>query len=493
MCLKINIFYIFFFYCRRRDIRKLNSSLLGSEILLIDELMSELGVTGGVNGWGDSEAPIYPPPSLQALLNLYLLPDIPLSLKHRIVQYLFMDLSSILTDGFSSAVEQLIKFPASAKLSPSIIKLTQAFWLLDQKDFPTSVSLFLDPLVVRTDITVGQHRRVLRALLYQNEVDLALSYLNGRQPPLQQLEDIQLHLSVLLANGRVREAFHFQRQHANVSNEKDLLAHLLQGLEHYSHLGAVVQLPLLPREKASFLSFLRASLHPHAKDVLTLWCLTNGCFSELTDDDKETSDEKDNARVALIRSYTTHLPYSSSGPGFPSKMNGKEREIYSPQKPLSAQLKHLPKYSPSVRSMSRFETSFNETTPSAPFTPFRSYGPRKSFTARVNLLSGSKLPTTPSDMPSTVLFPSRVDSAKKQQQQQHSVSNTSINTLLNPSFDLIINSSSLRNASPHITHLLKTPPVHRRPSMSSSTIDATPQSILKVIMPRRYIVFLVAN
>ena len=81
--------------CRRRQVSQLDASLSGGELLLIDELVTELGVEK-VEGWTGGT---YPPPSLQALLNMYLLPDPPLHLKHRIVQYLFLDLSSILTDG----------------------------------------------------------------------------------------------------------------------------------------------------------------------------------------------------------------------------------------------------------------------------------------------------------------------------------------------------------------------------------------------------------
>lgn len=62
---------------------------------MIDLLMEELEVES-VAEWGEGGTPpLYPPPSLPALLNLYLLADVDLSLKHRIVQYLFLDLSGI--------------------------------------------------------------------------------------------------------------------------------------------------------------------------------------------------------------------------------------------------------------------------------------------------------------------------------------------------------------------------------------------------------------
>ncbi len=62
--------------------------------------------------------------------------------KHRLIQYLFLDLASCLTnnssnrdDGNSVIVESLIKFPSAFGMPNSVIKLTQAFWLVDHEDF----------------------------------------------------------------------------------------------------------------------------------------------------------------------------------------------------------------------------------------------------------------------------------------------------------------------------------------------------------------------
>ena len=44
-------------------------------------------------------------------------------------------------------MDSLIKFPSAFSLPPSIIKLTQAFWLLDHEDWEESVAMMLDPLL----------------------------------------------------------------------------------------------------------------------------------------------------------------------------------------------------------------------------------------------------------------------------------------------------------------------------------------------------------
>lgn len=79
---------------------------------MIDGLLEEAAEgSGGSMGqaWEEEESNsssstksggVYPPPSLHALLNMFLLPYVPTTTKHRIVQYLFLDLASLLSDGY---------------------------------------------------------------------------------------------------------------------------------------------------------------------------------------------------------------------------------------------------------------------------------------------------------------------------------------------------------------------------------------------------------
>lgn len=82
---------------------------------------------------------LYPPPSLQALLRTYLVEDIDIVHKHCLFIYVFLDLAMTLDQSrYKPIITHLIKFPAVFKLSPSIIKITQAFWQLDHGDFSVS-------------------------------------------------------------------------------------------------------------------------------------------------------------------------------------------------------------------------------------------------------------------------------------------------------------------------------------------------------------------
>lgn len=79
---------------------------------------------------------LYPPPSLQALLRILLVPGISLEKKHLIFVYLFLDLNAVLEEErHRRVVQNLIKFPAVFKIDSALIRTTQAFWNLDHKQY----------------------------------------------------------------------------------------------------------------------------------------------------------------------------------------------------------------------------------------------------------------------------------------------------------------------------------------------------------------------
>merc|ERR1719392_216023 len=97
----------------------------------------------------------YPPPNFRSLLLTYLIHkdlefidgSVDMLNRHRIVQYLFHDMTNTLGDKWNDLVHTLIKFPAAFSVPPSLIKLTHAFWLLDNGDFEEAMVMLLDPLV----------------------------------------------------------------------------------------------------------------------------------------------------------------------------------------------------------------------------------------------------------------------------------------------------------------------------------------------------------
>lgn len=98
-----------------------------------NECNSPLLRTEWLNGNGNG---LYPPPSMQALLRILLVPGIPLENKYLLFIYMFLDLNSVLEeDRYGRIVQNLIKFPAVFRIDSTLIQTTQAFWNLDHKEF----------------------------------------------------------------------------------------------------------------------------------------------------------------------------------------------------------------------------------------------------------------------------------------------------------------------------------------------------------------------
>jgi hypothetical protein len=87
-----------FYRSRKMEIESLSSSVKAAEVLLIAQLVP----SSVISLWADErgtvnlqEVQTYPPPSLYALLSAYLQPDVDDVTKHRLLQYVFMDLTWI--------------------------------------------------------------------------------------------------------------------------------------------------------------------------------------------------------------------------------------------------------------------------------------------------------------------------------------------------------------------------------------------------------------
>lgn len=175
-----------FYQARRAELKtesdkrpRLIEGLTSRDLLFIDNLI-DIECNGNIlhKQWEcDGGNGLYPPPSLQAVLRAYLIEDIDIVHKHCLLIYLFLDLAMTLDQSqYKPIITHLIKFPAVFKLSPSVIKITQAFWQLDHGDFSTAMTQLLDPSVNNEDLKPWHHRIVLKALLLQGQHQHALLY-----------------------------------------------------------------------------------------------------------------------------------------------------------------------------------------------------------------------------------------------------------------------------------------------------------------------------
>ena len=243
--------------------------------------------------------------------------------RHRIVQYLFLDMASCLGEKWNHLVNNLIKFPAAFSVPPSLIKLTQAFWLLDHGDFEEAMVMLLDPLILGNDILVWQHRAILVAFLVQDQSKLALKYTKIRQPPHTDIFDVQLHVAILLANGMVHEAFQFQRQKGRNSEQEriELLSYFFTKAEALGKLDSILQLPLMISEEKALERYLKDGMNSgtHSRqEVLLMYYLQRSRFSEAMalnehlEKQTLTSSRRiygsENTRKAIMERYAHRLP-----------------------------------------------------------------------------------------------------------------------------------------------------------------------------------------
>ena len=241
--------------------------------------------------------------------------------RHRIIQYLFHDMTNTLGDKWNDLIHTLIKFPAAFSVPPSLIKLTHAFWLLDNGDFEEAMVMLLDPLVLGNDISLWQHRAIVISFLVQDQAKLALKYCKIRQPPQKDMIDVQLQVAVLLANGMVHEAFQFQRQKGRNSELEriQLLSYFFSKAEALGKLDTILQLPLMISEETALERYLKEGIEAHTKlrqEVLLMYYLQRSRFSEALNLNEHLERQanlgnnsiSDNTRKAIMERYAHRLP-----------------------------------------------------------------------------------------------------------------------------------------------------------------------------------------
>nr|CAD7573875.1 unnamed protein product [Timema californicum] len=194
------------FYQRRREEMKalgleapLRSTAVspGEDMLLIDGLVShECGNSDRLSAlWKvDGGSGLYPPPSIQSLLQTYLQTNTDMTVKHCIVIYVLLDLAFELhkDERYASALEKFVEFPTTFSMSPSVIKVAQAFWFLDHKEFEDALNLLSQVMVRPEDLRPWQHRAIIRAFLLQGHPEMAMSYITVRSPVVQDSQDVLL-------------------------------------------------------------------------------------------------------------------------------------------------------------------------------------------------------------------------------------------------------------------------------------------------------------
>ncbi|XP_074435449.1 protein ELYS-like [Larus michahellis] len=299
----------------RQKLERLSRGKWDSDCLMVDGMVSQLGDQveklwrRDAGGTGK-----YPPASLHALLDLYLLESIEENCKHAITIYLLLDIKR----SFPSETETSIDSFATAFGIPwGLVKLVEGFWLLDHNDYENSLALLFHPATIKT--ASWQHKRIIQSLLCQGEHGQALRYIQLMRPPTASSGEVQLLLTVLLSNRCMVEAWGLLHQHAAQANLEDLLKRMYEMCREMGLMEDLLKLPFTDTEQECLEKFLRTSAGVQNQEFLLVYHLQRANYIaalelnqsmnvNLMNDGDHRLTDRAVARNSLLAQYDKILP-----------------------------------------------------------------------------------------------------------------------------------------------------------------------------------------
>uniref|UniRef100_A0A803VS13 AT-hook containing transcription factor 1 n=1 Tax=Ficedula albicollis TaxID=59894 RepID=A0A803VS13_FICAL len=238
----------------REKLKRLSRGKWDSDCLMIDGMVSQLGEQVE-KLWQRDEGGTgkYPPVSLHALLDLYLLESIEESDKHAITIYLLLDIMHSFPNKTENSIDS---FPTAFAIPWGLVKLIQGFWLLDHNDYENALALLFHPATIKT--VSWQHTRIIQSLMCQGEHRRALRYIQMMKPSMSSSSEVRLLLTVLLSNRCVVEAWGLLQQHTTKLNIEELLKHMYEICQEMGLMEDLLKLPFTDTEKECLEKFLQA-------------------------------------------------------------------------------------------------------------------------------------------------------------------------------------------------------------------------------------------
>lgn len=308
----INNYYV----GQREELRRQAKDKWCADCLLIDGLVSQCGERL-TELWKRDEGGTgnYPPPSLHALLDIYLLENIEESVKHAIVIYLLLDVMYSFPNKSGASVES---FPTAFAIPIGLVKLVQGLWLLDHHDHESSLELLLHPATSHS-LWSWQHERVLQALMCQQKHSIALRYLHVMKPPMCTTNQAKLCLSVLLYNRCIVEAWALLRQHCNKLNMEEMMRFLFENCQELGLMKELLKLPLGLVEQECLERFLQSTGGFQNRELLMVHYLQQANYVpalqlnqtiklNLAADRDPKMKERSNTRNSILNQYGKVLP-----------------------------------------------------------------------------------------------------------------------------------------------------------------------------------------
>ncbi|XP_064329818.1 protein ELYS-like, partial [Phalacrocorax carbo] len=237
----------------RQQLERLSRGKRDSDCLMVDGMVSQLG-DRVEEMWRREEGGTgkYPPPSLQALLELYLLEGVEESHKHAITIYLLLDIMHPFPNKTEASVDS---FAAAFAIPSGLVKLIRGFWLLDHKDYDSSLALLLEPTATKP--VSWQDVRILQSLMCQGEHRRALRYMQVMKLSASSCSEVRLFLTVLLSNRCMAEAWALLQEHTTQLKEEELLKDMYDICREMGLVEDFLRLPFTDSEQNCLEKFLR--------------------------------------------------------------------------------------------------------------------------------------------------------------------------------------------------------------------------------------------
>ncbi|XP_060923827.1 protein ELYS isoform X2 [Limanda limanda] len=305
-----------YYTIRREELTRLAKGKWCADCLMIDGLVSQCGERL-TNLWKRDEGGTgqYPPPTLHALLDIYLLENIDETAKHSIVIYLLLDVMHSFPDKDGASVHS---FPSAFSIPVGLVKLVQGLWLLDHHGHQSSFELLLHPAASQCQFE-WQHERVLNALMCQGQHSIALRYFHITKLPISSTSQAKLCLSVLLHNRCLIEAWSLVRQHSNRLNMTELMGFLYESCQELGLIKELLKLPLGLREQECLEKFLQSTGGLQNRELLMVHYLQQSNFipalqlnhslkMDLMNERDPKLKERINTRNSILDQYGKVLP-----------------------------------------------------------------------------------------------------------------------------------------------------------------------------------------
>ncbi|XP_031684808.1 uncharacterized protein LOC116374695 [Oncorhynchus kisutch] len=166
----------------------------------------------------------YPPPNLQALLKLVLVPRINNMSVQAILMYFILDMAHFL----QCKDDLLQSFCHAFIIPPSFSQQIRAFWLLDHGHLSGSMELLLSPRSEPPWFS-WQHHCIIHSLLRRKQLRLALKYIYWTRLATDTPHDLKLCVDVLLQNSHVSDAWALLKK--GHTGRNDMVRYFLHGCE----------------------------------------------------------------------------------------------------------------------------------------------------------------------------------------------------------------------------------------------------------------------